>query len=166
MRPTAIRLRESAADQAHSSHSPTIQDVDGNRIRLTVPASTRGKPHISDPLLVVAQRLVGRNGRSGSERSALAPRSATRARRRSEARVGPLASFGNAAIGVERKPDTTDLAVTAHYFSPGFAARAEQPKASRRRSARRFAILPITSRRARCRADCDPARLRSARTAR
>src|ERR1700676_34772 len=36
--------------------------------------------------------LVGRNSRSGSERSALAPRSASSARRRSEARVGPLAS--------------------------------------------------------------------------
>ena len=35
-------------------------------------------------------------------------------RRRSEARVGPLASFGNTAIGVERKSDTTDLAVTVH----------------------------------------------------
>ena len=35
-------------------------------------------------------------------------------RRRSEARVGPLASFGNTAIGVERKSHTTDLAVTVH----------------------------------------------------
>jgi len=66
--------------------------------------------------------LVGRNSRSGSEpqvrNEVRAPRSAPslicHLRRRSEARVGPLASFGNTAIGVERKSDTTDLAVTAH----------------------------------------------------
>jgi len=28
--------------------------------------------------------------------------------------VTPIASFGNAAIGVERKSDTPDLAVTVH----------------------------------------------------
>src|SRR4051794_39092983 len=53
--------------------------------------------------------LVDCNSRSGSERSVRAPRSAPSARRRSEARVGPLASFGNAAIGGERKSDTADL---------------------------------------------------------
>jgi hypothetical protein len=33
-------------------------------------------------------------------------------RRRNEARVIPLASCGNAAIGVERKPDSIELGVT------------------------------------------------------
>jgi hypothetical protein len=28
--------------------------------------------------------------------------------------VGPLASCGNAAIGVERKPDSIELGVTGH----------------------------------------------------
>jgi cbb3-type cytochrome oxidase maturation protein len=44
--------------------------------------------------------------------SGMATRSAPSARRRSEARVGPLASCGNAVIGAERKPDSIELGVT------------------------------------------------------
>jgi hypothetical protein len=49
-----------------------------------------------------------------TERSGLAVRSASSARRRSEARAAPLASFGNAAIGAERSPDSFELGVTGH----------------------------------------------------
>jgi cbb3-type cytochrome oxidase maturation protein len=44
--------------------------------------------------------------------SDMAPRSAPGARRRSEARVGPIASSGNTAIGAERKPDGIESGVT------------------------------------------------------
>src|ERR1700682_2394065 len=65
--------------------------------------------------------LVACNVRFGTERSGMARRSASSASRRSEARVGPLASCGNAAIGVERKPDSIELGVTGHqpWISPG-----------------------------------------------
>jgi len=57
---------------------------------------------------------VACNVQFDTERSDMARRSAPSARRRSEARVGPLASCGNAAIGVERKPDSIELGVTGH----------------------------------------------------
>jgi hypothetical protein len=60
--------------------------------------------------------------RFGTERSGMALRSASslmwQMRRRSEARVRPLASCGNAAIGVEphlaTEPDSIELGVTGH----------------------------------------------------
>jgi len=45
--------------------------------------------------------------------SVMAPLFVPSARRRCEARVGPLASSGNAAIGTDSKPDTIDSPVQA-----------------------------------------------------
>ena len=66
--------------------------------------------------------LVACNVRFGTERSGMARRSAPslscQMRRRSEARVSPLARCGNAAIGVEphlaTEPDRIELGVTGH----------------------------------------------------
>src|SRR5437867_3370758 len=72
-----------------------------------------GSPH-SRCSSVIARRntgLVDCNVRFGSERSGMAQQSVASARRPSEARVGPLASFGNAAIAAECKPDTLELGV-------------------------------------------------------
>jgi hypothetical protein len=110
---------------------------------------------------------VDRDSRSGSERSAMAPRTASSARRRSEARVVPLASFGNAAIGVVRKPDTTDLAVTVHeapfgdlgWFGctlrtpkPDMLVAFFDPASGRRITLSRAAPVCLTRRAMRCRA--------------
>src|SRR5947207_13016598 len=46
----------------------------------------------------------------------MAPLSGPSARHRCAARVGPLASSGNAAIGTESKPDTTDSLITGHWL--------------------------------------------------
>jgi len=62
----------------------------------------------------LAGGLVACNIQFGTERSGMAGRSAPSARRRSEARVAPLASFGNAAIGADRSPDSPELGVTGH----------------------------------------------------
>ena len=69
---------------------------------------------------------MDRNTRSGSEpqvpNEVRAPRSVPSLswpmRLRGEARVGPLRASANAAIGVDRKFDTTDLAVTVHWGDP------------------------------------------------
>jgi hypothetical protein len=54
------------------------------------------------------------NSQIGSERQRYdaAIRAERKAPKRSKG--GPLASFGNAAIGVKRKSDTFDLAATGH----------------------------------------------------
>ena len=64
-------------------------------------------------------KQVACNVQFDTERSGMARRSAPslswQMMRRSEARVSPLASCGNAAIGVEGKPDSIELGVTGHW---------------------------------------------------
>src|SRR5438876_2136863 len=79
--------------------------------------SMRCENRRSRPQRCMGGRLSGPvTGESVVSDSVMAPQSGSSARRRCAARVGPLASSGNAAIGPESKPDTIDSPVTGHLI--------------------------------------------------